>query len=490
MMKKPLRPPKLRFIIAPLIILLFFAHPFPGMCLEKHRGITGPFASLGEVTRSCLQCHRSAAEEVISSTHWTWMRDRVINGEKILYGKKDSLTSFAVDVTSNPERCMACHISTTRPRVDLTAPAPELVDCLVCHDTTGIYRHTKPEDRSSGDYERMARSVGRPSPANCTVCHFADCGLPGADQSGITRKGSYFNDIHLDPAIAGLTCQECHKAKSGHIFSRTVERRNGFTSGKGCEACHTTTPHRLGSLNRHTASVACQTCHIPSFAPERPVIIGWNWLMTGKSNRVYRFSGNERFLAQDENGFTFSTLLEPSYLWDDGSDVVYARGQRVRPRELTYLQRPTEKKPASKIMPFRVIYSTQLYDTKYRYLISPLLRPEGSSFFPGSDWEAVAREGMRAIVLPFSGEFAFAPTAAFRRINHGVVPAEEALDCLDCHGARGRMDWSSLGFDRDPWSGEPVDTGTENLGTGASETAPGLLPQPVKESLVPAGSAF
>jgi hypothetical protein len=35
-------------------------------------------------------------------------------------------------------------------------------------------------------------------------------------------------------------------------------------------------------------------------------------------------------------------------------------------------------------------------------------------------------------------------------IYHGVVPKENALNCLECHRPGGRMDWQSLGYDRDP----------------------------------------
>ena len=36
-----------------------------------------------------------------------------------------------------------------------------------------------------------------------------------------------------------------------------------------------------------------------------------------------------------------------------------------------------------------------------------------------------------------------------------VVPKEEALQCNDCHGENGRMDWEALGYYGDPirWGG-------------------------------------
>jgi hypothetical protein len=31
-----------------------------------------------------------------------------------------------------------------------------------------------------------------------------------------------------------------------------------------------------------------------------------------------------------------------------------------------------------------------------------------------------------------------------------VQAKEEALQCVDCHGERGRMNWEALGYDGDP----------------------------------------
>ena len=38
-----------------------------------------------------------------------------------------------------------------------------------------------------------------------------------------------------------------------------------------------------------------------------------------------------------------------------------------------------------------------------------------------------------------------------------VQPADAALQCYDCHGENGRMDWAALGYPGDPltWGGRP-----------------------------------
>lgn len=441
---------------------LAFCLPLTGpsaYALQQHENIQGLFNSTRDVVIKCLECHNRIASEVLGSSHWTWKRNRTVNGRQLMYGKKDSLAAFAIDVTSNPTRCLRCHISSAPDSGIIEQGAEADVDCLVCHDTTGRYvKNREGEKLEQADFEVIARNVGRPVPKNCITCHFADYGLteysrPDAREKRI--KNPSRGDIHMSGDAASFGCQQCHIRNSGHPFTGTGPYRPVETiEGQGCAACHTESPHRIDSLNRHTATVACRTCHIPEYGGIIPAMVSWNWLLTGKISPIMQsISGSATFL-QDSSGFTSSKMIRPIYLWDDGGDRVYTRGQRILPQELTYLQRPNERSPKSKIAPFRIMYGTQLYDGKYRYLISPLLSTEGAELFPGSDWDTIAREGMKTIVLPYSGEYGFTPTASLRRLNHGVVPAGEALDCTDCHGRGRRLDWQALGYDDDPWTME------------------------------------
>ena len=57
---------------------------------------------------------------------------------------------------------------------------------------------------------------------------------------------------------------------------------------------------------------------------------------------------------------------------------------------------------------------------------------------------------MKATGLDFSGEYGFAPTETYWPINHMVNSKEGSLQCLDCHGDKGRLDWKALGYKGDP----------------------------------------
>lgn len=431
--------------------LLLLALPGPAAALQIHQQIQGPFTDARAVTVKCLECHQQQAEEVLHSSHWTWVRPRTLNGKSVTAGKKDSLAGFAIDVVANGPRCLRCHISTSPNKESFAKPAAEMVDCLACHDTTGQYRHgAEPGREQLPDLTPVVRNVGLPTPRNCIGCHFADCGLaPAAPEGEFGQGPADLADVHL--RAAAFTCQTCHRGGSGHSLVRQPSGSAGTEDrAAGCASCHTAAPHVLAVLNKHGETIACQACHIPTYGRSGPVLISWNWLMTGKTTTAFRAGNGDGLQLHDQNGARSARNIEPVYLRDDGADLVYSRGQKIQPRELTVLQRPAEASAGAKLAPFRIVYTTQLYDSRYRYLISPLLQPEGDVLFPGSDWEAIARKGMEAMVLPFSGQYGFTATATYRRLNHGVAPAAEALDCLDCHGATGRIRWDALGFARDP----------------------------------------
>jgi hypothetical protein len=87
---------------------------------------------------------------------------------------------------------------------------------------------------------------------------------------GIRRRGV--------PLAERLLAIEAH-ARLAHL------RGKADTSNPGtCQACHGQAPHKkTAKLNDHTAKVACQTCHIPSFARGgTPTKMSWDWSTAGK----------------------------------------------------------------------------------------------------------------------------------------------------------------------------------------------------------------
>ncbi len=52
--------------------------------------------------------------------------------------------------------------------------------------------------------------------------------------------------------------------------------------------------------------------------------------------------------------------------------------------------------------------------------------------------------------LKYSGKVAFVKTRMYWRINHEVVPSNQALTCTHCHNPNGVMDFKALGYREDP----------------------------------------
>lgn len=414
----------------------------PATAAEAHRNLTQPLNSGREVTRTCLACHPAVGQDLLHSSHWTWSRPRIIDGQKEAYSKFEGLTTFAISASGNPTHCLGCHIS--QDPAGVKENDMEGIDCLVCHDTTGRYRRGQ-----NNDYLFLARNAGRPEPRNCTTCHGRDCGLTGSTSQGPSRIN---DDIHLASERIAFTCQNCHPAGEHHRIQR-VPTDDRVAAARGCQACHGQAPHQRVRLNEHGRKISCQTCHIPRFGRTAPAPVTWNWVMGNRTGTVSRLLADGRKdIALDHNGFTLARNIEPQYFWSDGSELLYRRGTRIRPEQLTAIQQPAPRSPQAKITPFSAVYVTQLYDVRYRYLISLKLADTLMRLFSEKPWDDTAREGMNSIRLPYSGALGFTTTVTYRAVNHGVTTTDQALDCLDCHGQRGRMDWQRLGYDQDPWT--------------------------------------
>jgi hypothetical protein len=114
--------------------------------------------------------------------------------------------------------------------------------------------------------------------------------------------------------------------------------------------------------------------------------------------------------------------------------------------------------PDAKIWPFKVHRAKQPYDTENNYLLQPKTVGEGG-FWTDFDWDQALRLGSEVVGMDYSGSYDFAETEMFWPITHMVAPAEEVLQCNDCHGDEGRLDWSALGYPGDPitWGGRTTD---------------------------------
>jgi octaheme c-type cytochrome (tetrathionate reductase family) len=439
-----------------------------------HKEITGPFTSPMEVTQKCLECHEDAGHEVMQTSHWTWKREQDFGERGVVdRGKINTVNNFCISINGNWARCTSCHVGYGWKDAGFDFSDASRIDCLVCHDTTGTYKKPGPAagmpagytgnekfDKKPVDLVAVAQNVGTPSRDNCIVCHgFGGGGnnVKHGDIDSSMKKPTAAHDVHMGNDGQDFTCQTCHTTEQHRIKGNAMVVSPRGENHLTCTDCHDAEPHSETLLNQHMARVACQTCHIPSIAKEMPTKLSWDWSAAGEDivDPPKDDYGMHTY-AKKKGSFVWGKNVTPTYAWYNGKAEGYLLGDKIDPDQVTKLSYPLGdiSDSTAKIYPFKVHSGKQIYDKVNKYFITPKLWPSGKdkldAYWKSFDWDKASAAGMKITGLDYSGEYGFAPTEMYWRLNHMVTPSDKALGCLDCHGDNGRLDWQKLGYDGDP----------------------------------------
>ncbi len=424
--------------------------------------IQGPLETPQDVTRTCLECHPDAAAQVMHTTHWTWQSAPVQvpwRDAPVTIGKFNQLNNFCISAAGNESRCMTCHIGYNwdqYPSKGYDFSVRENVDCLVCHADRSTYGKGDYGNPADGvDLLAAARSVGIPIRDHCGGCHF-DSGGGNGVKHGDLDESLYHPGEQLDVHMGkyDLLCTDCHRTTNHQIKGRLLGDNYTIDPQEQvqCTDCHIALPHNDERLNSHLASVACQTCHIPRTARKDPTKTFWDWSQAGEDR------GDDHYTyLKTKGGFVYERNILPTYLWFNGNNAYcYIVGDPVNPDGVTYINKPAGNinDPRAKIFPFKVMKTIQPYDLVNGYLLSPITAGEGG-YWHDFNWDKAFRLAEERLGLPYSGQYGWATTEMFNPQTHMVAPAQDALQCNDCHGPYGRLDWLALGYDGDPidWGG-------------------------------------
>ena len=416
----------------------------------------GPYATGPDVTAACLECHETAATEMMSTTHWTWESQPVqLPGRDSLVtvGKKNQINNFCIGIQGNWTGCTSCHAGYGWADASFDFQQQTAVDCLACHADTALYAKGKAGNPVEGiDLAAAAGSVRRPTRQNCGSCHF-NGGGGNAVKHGDLDESLYYPDEGVDVHMGrlGFQCVDCHVTEDhqipGHILSVSPQAKDDLA----CTNCHAADLHSDARLNAHTDAVACQTCHIPEGALRHATKMDWDWSTAGQD-----LPEDPHVYLKIKGNFVYEHEFQPAYVWWNGAADRYLLGDIIDPTQVTSLNTPQGSiaDADAKIWPFKVHTARQPYDAVNQYLLVPMTAGEGG-FWDTFDWESAFRLNEPNSGLAFSGEYGFAPTVMYWSLSHMVQPKEEALQCTDCHGASGRMDWAALGYNGDPmtWGG-------------------------------------
>ncbi|MBK1635620.1 tetrathionate reductase family octaheme c-type cytochrome [Rhodovulum adriaticum] len=455
---------------------------------SKFEALQKDFASGPEVTEACLSCHTEAATQVKHSVHWTWEFDNPTTGQTL--GKSHVLNSFCGNVASNEARCTSCHVGYGWDDMDQPPPAQDAaVDCLVCHDTSGQYTKLAtgaghPPMAAKGktitgadawvvDLKEAAQSVGAPGRENCGGCHFYGGGgdnVKHGDLSSALYHPTVDVDVHMAEDGANFTCSSCHHSDK-HVFAGSrydVHATDPEGTGQPgmvrqdvatCESCHGDTPHDMLTvqgvkLNDHTDRVACQTCHIPSFARGGVATkTRWDWSTAGKMDE----HGHPMHLSEYTQGngkelhtylatkgdFEYGEDVVPHYAWFNGQVEYTTADMTIDPTGIVEVNKiaGSSEDGRSRIWPFKRMEGRQAYDAGLNHLVySNVWGPTtDTAFWTNFDWGKAIEAGMKAAGAEYSGEYGFVDTYMYWPITHMVAPSEDAVACEECHSSDGRL---------------------------------------------------
>ena len=215
--------------------------------------------------------------------------------------------------------------------------------------------------------------------------------------------------------------------------------------------------------------LACQVCHIPTFARQVATKTVWNWETAGQDIPAEEIpvytdpDGNEYPLYNKMTGdFEFANNVRPELRYHNGTwtkTIMNVNDQFVE--QPVVLSEPvgdyTEED--SMIYPFKKMVGNQVADTVNQRIMVPHLFGTATGpnpYWGGFDWNLAIQDGANYTGQPYSGTFGFVDTFMFLKVDHEVAPKEQAYGmngaCADCH-APGLIDWTLLGYDADPVTG-------------------------------------
>lgn len=435
----------------------------PSVDHSKFNILKEEFADAHQVTAACLSCHTNRDKEVMATSHWMWQREEEIPGKgKVWLGKRNILNNFCIGTRSNEATCTRCHIGYGWKDKNFDFDDPLNIDCLVCHDKTDTYRKEKGEagyPKKSVDLNFVARNVGTPGRENCGICHFWGGGgnnVKHGDMEISLLDASRNVDVHMTTEGEDMSCVECHVTEkhemAGKLYALSSENKNRAS----CEYCHTEAPHLNKTLNVHCYRIACQTCHIPTYAKVNATKMIWDWSTAGRLDEHGKpihesdADGNHNYLSIKGN-FVYDDNVIPEYFWFNGTashqlieDKITTVPVQMNTLYGSYLDRGQDGGAVSKIWPMKVHRGKQPYDTVYKTLIQVKTwdkEPDKGAYWAEFDWQKANQLGMEYVGLPYSGHFDFVETEMYWPLNHMVSPADQSLKCIDCHtrDKKGRM---------------------------------------------------
>jgi len=441
-----------------------------------------------EGTKSCLNCHGKMADEVLETAHFKWegTASNIEGFEGEIHGKNDILNNFCIAIPSNEGRCTQCHAGYGYANQNFDFGETENIDCLVCHDQTATYAKaptTAGLPAPTVDLDLVAQSVamngGQPTIDNCIDCHAKAGGgdnVKHGDLSMSLVDTTRDFDVHMGTDGGNLECVACHQVQrdvDGNMLSHGIGGMPYHSVDEGdmkqCDDCHGelnnihtgTSVELVFSNNRHQR-LACQVCHIPTFARNTSTKVEWYWETAGQDIvPVPTDPATGRPTYDKKKGdFVWANNVRPELRFFNGKYTKMLIGAND-----TYVAEPAilaepvgdYTDMSAMIYPFKKMIGNQVADVvNNRIMVPHLFGGAGgpNAYWGTYDWDLAIQDAAAITQQPYtSGDFGFVETEMYLSVNHEVAPKEQAWgmdsDCGDCH-LSGQIDWIALDWTADP----------------------------------------
>jgi hypothetical protein len=382
---------------------------------------------------------------------WQGESPQMVSGPAFQGKIAGGVNSYCINILGNWAVCGNCHVGLGAvPGPQASAQELENIDCLICHQSE--YRRKKeggvfvPDtDAMSITMDQAVQTVPEPERFNCLQCHAKAGGGDAVKRGDLALAHSDTSDrqfdVHMATTGAGLACQDCHTFSDHKVAGRGSDLRPTDSDEiLECTNCHArmATPdgHEGEAVDRHIARVACQTCHIPTYAKDAADSDA------SEATETYR-----TWLSSHSNEPPFHPAA------DTANDLVpsYRFWNRRNNNYLLYdtvVEDPmTGRFPTSRPLGHISNPDSKLYAFKYKTAQQPitnatsqLIALDTSVYFATGDAAAATEQGLINMGFDATDPFSWIETDTLQMLNHEVAVKGAALRCGGCHGPSARVD--------------------------------------------------
>jgi hypothetical protein len=374
----------------------------------------------------------------------------MVNSPEIPQGKlTNAVNSYCINIEGDWPVCGSCHAGRGK-RPDDPSAGLENIDCLACHSEEYAAARKRLPDGSLGvenPTDSMVQNVRKPTRLNCLMCH-AKAGGGDAVKRGDLSLQTIVNsdpqfDVHMNTSGSNLACQQCHVFEAHRVIGKGSDLRPTDDTARGsevsCVTCHpgkdSPSGHESTVVGRHVARVACQTCHIPTYARVATETYR-DWRLHHDGSPADGVSGPGHPYTVKNSDLTpeykFWNRLSDNYLLGDDASITYDAVKNTYPTS-----RPVGDVADGKLYPFKYKTATQpkiIADDR-------LIALDTFEYLKASGNAATAVEkGLENMGYSATEPYEWVETDTYQLLNHGVSPSSQALTCTSCHGRTDRMD--------------------------------------------------